>query len=142
MSIDLERTPDGRRLCVSREIPAPAETVWNVLVDTRQWSEWGPSVSAVDCADRRIRRGSTGRVQVLGGPWVPFEITTCRDRRWTWAVARVPATGHRVEAPSDDRCRAVFEIPPLASGYAVVCRRALRNVDRLAATGGEGPPSA
>jgi hypothetical protein len=117
---------------VGREIPAPADAVWDVLVDTAQWPEWGPSVSAVQCDDRRIVAGSTGRVQVLGGPWVPFEVTACTDRRWTWDVARIPATGHRVEPVDAMRSRAVFEIPLLAGGYAVVCRRALRNIEALA----------
>jgi hypothetical protein len=132
VSIAIESTPDGDRLCVKREIPAPADAVWDVLIDTAKWPEWGPSVSAVQCKDRRIVAGSTGRLQVLGGPWVPFEVTKCTDRRWTWDVARIQATGHRVEPVDAMRSRAVFEIPLLAGGYAVVCRRALQKIEELA----------
>jgi hypothetical protein len=145
----LERrdTPDGRRLAVTREIPAGRERVWDLLCDTERWPDWGPSVRAVDCERRYIEEGSTGRVRVPGGLWLPFRIDTCRDYRWTWRVARVPATGHFVEPvpPGPDsgageadarnggergcRVRVGFELPVYAAFYAPVCRRAL---DRLA----------
>ncbi|WP_123534512.1 SRPBCC family protein [Halosimplex salinum] len=126
----VERTPDGRRLVVDRVVDADADAVWSVLTDTERWPEWGPSVSAVRCDDRFVEAGSTGEVQVAGGPWIPFEVDTCTDYRWTWRVASVPATGHAVTPLADDSARAAFEIPLLASGYAVVCHRAL---DRIAA---------
>jgi uncharacterized protein YndB with AHSA1/START domain len=125
----IERTPDGRRLVVDRVVGADAETVWTVLTDTEQWPEWGPSVTAVRSRDRYVEAGSRGEVQVAGGPWVPFEVETCADYRWTWRVAQIPATGHAVTPLGDDRSRVAFEIPLLAGGYAVVCRRAL---DRIA----------
>ncbi|ADQ67388.1 polyketide cyclase/dehydrase [Halogeometricum borinquense DSM 11551] len=131
----VERTSDGRRLVVTRELDAPADDAWDVLVETRTWPEWGPSVTAVRGPDR-ISAGVTGEVQIAGlGLWVPFEVTTfdADARRWTWTVARVPATGHRVEALGDCRCRVGFEIPLLASGYAPVCKRALSKIDRLVA---------
>lgn len=155
----LARTPDGRRLELSREIAAPAETVWSLFTDTDYWTDWGPTISAVELDDNvdaadtdavdtadadaarittgadldgtRITAGTTGRVRVAG-VWLPFSITTCGDYRWTWSVARIPATGHRVEPLGPNRCRAVFELSPLAVGYAPVCRVALRRLDRLA----------
>jgi len=77
-----------------------------------------------------IQDGLTGEVQVLDGPWVPFEITAVSVderrgvRRWTWSVARMPATGHRVERTVGG-VRVVFEVPLLAGGYIPVCQRAL-----------------
>lgn len=156
MPLSLSRTPDGLRLEVARTIDAPVETLWDLLTDTTRWPEWAPTVREVDCEERYVREGTTGRVRldVPGRPWAPFEITACRDHRWTWSVGmpatdamrnvldagpRVPATGHRVEAgPGDDTCRIVFEIPPLASGYALICRRALNNLEELAAEKREG----
>ena len=66
-------------------------------------------------------------------PCIPrsFAVRTCADRRWTWDVARVPATGHRVEEAGSGGL-AAFELPPLAAGYAPVCRRALRRIGELA----------
>jgi len=125
----IERTPDGRRLVVERIVDADPESVWTLLTDTDRWPDWGPSVSAVRSSDRVIEAGTTGRVRVAGGPWVPFEVVTCDDYRWTWRVAKIPATGHRVEPVDGERTRVVFEIPLLAGGYAVVCHRAL---DRIA----------
>jgi hypothetical protein len=120
-------------------IEAPAEIVWSLFTDTADWPDWGPTNAAVeldDPAGTRITADSTGRVRVAG-VWVPFSITTCADYRWTWSVARVPATGHRVEPLGPDRCRTVFELPPLAVGYAPVCRVALRRLDRLARAAGD-----
>jgi uncharacterized protein YndB with AHSA1/START domain len=131
----VERTPDGRRLVVSRDVDAPAAAVWEVFVTVARWPEWGPSVAAVQCEDERIGPGSRGRVRVAGlGFWVPFEVTSfdADARRWTWRVARIPATGHRVEELGEDGSRAAFEIPLPAAGYAVVCRSALSRIARLA----------
>jgi hypothetical protein len=129
VSTTIERTRDGRRLCVSRPIDAPAETLWDLLTDTTRWPEWGPSVRDVECEHRYISEGTTGRVKTVGGIWVPFEITGCSGRRWTWTVARIPATGHRVSG--DRPCTATFEIPLLAFGYAPVCGRALQKLARI-----------
>lgn len=130
----LEHTPDGRRLVVSRRVtPSPAAT-WRAFRDTRRWSDWGPSITAVDCEPRYIEAGTTGRVRTVGGLWLPFEVTACADGRWTWRVARVPATGHRVETTPDGTV-AAFEAPVLAAGYVPVCRRALRRLERVAGSG-------
>jgi hypothetical protein len=133
----VERTPDGRRLVVDRVVAADRDAVWDLLCDTDRWPEWGPSVSDVRSSDRIIEVGTSGEVQVAGGPWVPFEITSCGDYRWTWRVAKIPATGHRVDAVPGG-CRVVFEIPLAAAGYAVVCERALSRIERLATGGSHG----
>jgi len=130
-TVTLDRTPDGRRLVVSRSVDATVTSVWDVLRDTEQWPVWGPSVSAVRCADRYVERGTTGQVQVFGGPWLPFEVGTCRPHRWTWDVARIEATGHFV-SERDAGTVVGFELPPLASGYAPVCARACRIIADIA----------
>jgi hypothetical protein len=134
--MNLARTPDGRRLEVDRTIAAAPERAWEVLITPARWPEWGPSVRGVDCEADRIAAGTTGRVQVPGGLWIPFEITGFRDLResrggrWAWRVAKIPATGHRVESTGEG-CRVVFEIPLAAAGYAVVCSRALDRIETL-----------
>ena len=130
--VGLERTPDGRRLVVSRDIDASADDAWRLLTDTERWPEWGPSVRAVEAAERIITDETTGRVRLPGGLWLPFEITSCLDRRWTWTVARIPATGHFVEE-RDGGCRVGFELSVLAGGYAPVCARALGHIEKLLA---------
>ena len=142
MNAAIERTPAGRRVVIARTIDAPAETVWSILIDTDRWPVWGTSIAAVDCPDRFIQDGSHGHVETVGpgallpglpdgGLRVPFRVTTCADHRWTWCVAGVPATGHRVESRGAN-CRAAFEIPLPAAAYAPVCRRALVAIERLA----------
>ncbi|WP_276301756.1 SRPBCC family protein [Halorussus lipolyticus] len=125
------RTPDGRRLEVSEEFAASAGLLWNLLTDTTRWPEWGPSVEEVRCPDRRIRAGTTGEVETTFGVGLLFRITTCEDRRWTWKVAGITATGHRVEEVADGGCRVVFEVPLLAAGYSPVCAVALRNLKEM-----------
>jgi hypothetical protein len=135
-AVGVERREGKRRIVVSRVVDAPAARVWSLLTDTTRWPEWGPSVSAVDCATRYIDDGTTGRIRVSGvGVWVPFEIDSCIDtddeKRWTWTVGRIPATGHRVD-PLGEQCRVAFEVPFLAGGYVPVCRRALARIAQLA----------
>jgi hypothetical protein len=133
--MECRRTPDGHRLAVTREVGADRETAWDLLTDTERWPEWGPSVRAVECDRRYIEAGTTGRVRVPGGIWLPFEVETCRDDRWTWRVARVPATGHFVEPGEGGKmgtCRVGFELRLYAVGYAPVCRRALDRIADLA----------
>jgi uncharacterized protein YndB with AHSA1/START domain len=121
---------------VRRTIPVARERAWDVLTDTDQWAEWGPSVRAVESSHRVLEGGTTGRVKTPVGIWIPFEITACENYRWTWRVARIPATGHRIDEarqnrPGENRCEVVFEIPPLAAGYVPVCQRALGRIESL-----------
>ena len=134
-AVGVERTPAGRRLVVSRVVDATAEDAWEVLTDTTQWPAWGPTVAAVDCPSRSIAAGTSGRVRLTAvGLWVPFEVDsyvdTDSEKRWTWVVAGVPATGHRVD-PLDGQCRVSFEVPLVAAGYVPVCRRALDAIATL-----------
>ncbi|PSQ36760.1 polyketide cyclase [Halobacteriales archaeon SW_10_66_29] len=121
----------GRRLVVSQYVPADRGTVWELLTDTERWPDWGPTVTGVESEDRGIRAGTTGRVQLPIGLWLPFEVTSYGEHRWTWDVARIPATGHRVEREGEG-CRVGFELPLYAAGYALVCRRALARIETLA----------
>jgi uncharacterized protein YndB with AHSA1/START domain len=162
MTLGLQQTPDGYRIEVSRRIDASRDVLWNLLTDTTRWPDWGPTIENVDCRDRYIQRGTRGRIRVTGGPggvWLPFRITSCADYRWSWTVGppsfgafdpapHIQVTGHRVERLSDsgreneqgiehtqetNSCCIIFELPPLAAGYAVVCDRALIKLDRIAA---------
>jgi hypothetical protein len=130
--VSVQQTADGRRLVVSHPADASRDTVWTVLTDTALWPDWGPSITDVEADTRVIEAGTTGRVRTVGGLWLPFEVTACRAYRWTWDVARIPATGHRADAETHGS-RVVFEIPVLAAGYVPVCVRACRNVASLAA---------
>ncbi len=119
---------------VTQDVAASPQRSWDVLVDTRLWARWGPSVTAVDLHGQgtRISAGSTGRVLTIVGIWLPFEITEFVDgERWAWSVQGIGATGHEVrDRPSGSQV--VFHVPLLAAPYAVVCRIALDRVRRLA----------
>lgn len=119
-------------ISVSRSIPTAPEVVWELFVDTSRWPQWGPSVTAVDLPEVRLRAGSSGRVRTPAGVWVPFEVTGFDEgHRWSWKVAGIPATTHSVEA-APGGCTASFGIPAIAAPYALVCRVALARIGRLA----------
>jgi Polyketide cyclase / dehydrase and lipid transport. len=136
VSIQIGRDSEGRHLEVARTIEADAAAVWEAFVDVREWPEWGPSVTAVECQHRYIQDGSTGRVCVFGICF-PFEIDSFSEsepRRWSWQIRGFSATGHRVEQFKGSRSRAVFEIPLYAVWYTPVCQIALSRIERIATT--------
>jgi uncharacterized protein YndB with AHSA1/START domain len=120
---------------VSADIAAPAAAVWELLVDTRRWPEWGPSIRRVESDAPRIGAGTMGRVQTVLGSWLPFTITRFEEgRSWGWRVAGVAATGHEVVDLGHDRCRVTFTVPWIAAPYAVVVSVALRRLRAAALT--------
>lgn len=127
----LVSTPGGRRIEVRQRVHAPRARVWDLFRDTEAWPEWGPSVRAVESPRRYIEADTTGHVRTVGGIRLPFEVVTFGEYRWTWDVATIPATGHRVDDARQGSV-AVIEIPPLVAPYVPVCRRGLRNLRRLA----------
>ncbi len=128
---------------VAREMPAAADSVWALLVDTTQWPRWGPSVRDVDLPGGHLTAGAEGRVRTVVGLWVPFRVSAFDDgRSWSWTVAGVPATSHLVE-PVPGGCRVAFGVPIVAAPYAAVCQEALRRLERAAledAARHDGPP--
>lgn len=124
------------KLWTTRIIDAPPEAVWALLVDTRRWPAWGPTVQAVEADPPIIAAGNRGRVRTSVGFWLPFEITALADdgplRSWSWKVAGIPATSHRVEdIDAGRRCRVGFAVPVVATPYLAVCAAALRRLERL-----------
>jgi hypothetical protein len=118
---------------VTRLINASAERVWEVLIDTQLWPVWGPSVQQVDCAQRYISAGVSGRIKTAIGLWADFKITEYDQLSyWGWKVAGVPATGHRLRRLNGKSCELIFELPFVAFPYALICRQALNKIARLA----------
>lgn len=132
-ALGIDETPEGVRIVVSRRIDAPPERVWDLLVDTRRWPDWGPSVLDVETGSPRIDEGSSGRVRTLFGRWLPFTVTRFSEWAWAWRIGPVQATGHRV-VPDGDACRAGFEVPLYAFPYVLVCWWALGRIEKLATT--------
>ncbi len=119
----------NRHVDVDRILRAPASQVWELLVDTNRWGEWGPSVRAVECAHRRITLGSSGRILTALGFWVEFLVIDYDEgRHWAWSVSGIRATGHRLDVLNHDLCRLAFEIPLWAMPYSSVCLMALRRI--------------
>ncbi|MDJ0723290.1 MAG: SRPBCC family protein [Desulfobacterales bacterium] len=118
----------------SRILDAPTADVWRLITDTHAWPQWGPTVRAVDCAERYIRAGSTGRVLTPIGLWLPFAVERFEPERfWDWRVGGVAATGHWLKSLGRRQCELAFSVPFWAVGYGVVCRAALARIDRLLA---------
>lgn len=111
---------------VSRTCDVAWPHAWAALAEYRHWPSWGPSITAVEPTVGDVSPGDRGRVRTPVGGWLPFTIDEVEPgRRWTWTVAGVPATGHRVEPLGATRARVVIEVPWWAAPYAMVCRVAL-----------------
>ena len=79
-----------------------------------------------------MKAGSIGRVRTAVRVWLRFEITEFAESRfWSWRVAGIPATGHRVKPIDAERCELSFEVPMLVAPYATVCAIALRRMERI-----------
>jgi hypothetical protein len=124
---------------VTRTVEAPAGQAWEVLVDIRRWPEWGPTLrsATLDHGGHRLGPGATGRLRPVLGPSLGFCIDHYDDdpadgvRSWSWRVADVPATGHRVDDLGDGHCRVGLSVPLLAVPYALACAEALRRIDGI-----------
>ncbi|HUW04352.1 MAG TPA: SRPBCC family protein [Acidimicrobiales bacterium] len=123
-----------RTFWLTHDIEAPANVLWDLLTDTDQWPLWGPSVRSATVDDgRRLSADSKGTVSTALGITLPFAITDWADgARWAWTVAGIPATTHSVEALSPTLSRVGFGVPAAAAPYLMVCRVALRRLDRTA----------
>jgi hypothetical protein len=118
----------------SQTLDAPASEIWRLITDTLAWPRWGPTVRAVECSERYIRAGSTGRLLTPIGLWLPFAVERFEPERfWDWRVGGVVATGHRVEPRGPRRCELTFSVPRWASPYGIICRAALKRIERLSA---------
>lgn len=124
------------RMCwATRVIDAPADELWELLVDLDRWPEWGPSVRHAALHGDRFEVGATGGVTTPFGASVPFEITAFEPgRRWAWKVLGLPATDHTVTPIDPHRCEVGFGVPLLARPYLLVCDRALERLDHIAAS--------
>ncbi len=129
----------GGHIEVGRELKASTLTVWALITDTYQWKDWGPSVVAVDCPERCIRKGLRGRIRTPLGLWVPFAISEVDPPRfWSWRVFGIPATGHRLDPLGPGICRLTFEVPIFGGPYAAICAVALSRIAGIAEKGPSG----
>ncbi len=118
---------------VSRNVEAPADTVWNVLTDLDAWPKWGPTVARAKLDGAAFEFGARGRVWTPVGVPLPFVITELDPgRMWAWTVAGVPATRHGVE-PLDCGSRLWMSAPLWAPAYLPVLAIALRRIDAMTA---------
>ena len=123
---------DGQTV-TSLLINADAERVWNIIIDTMLWPQWGPSVSVVECADRYINGQSQGRLKTALGIWLPFTITEFEAYHfWSWRIGRIDATGHRVRQYGHNQTLLSFTMPWWSTPYLVICNKALQKIEVLA----------
>ena len=123
-----------KSVCSRIVIDAPPSEVWKRLAEFRHWPEWGPSVRAVEVDGQvaAVAEGVTGRVQTVLRIWLPFEITSFEaDRAWSFRVAGIAATGHRITPISPGRTAVEFSVPRHFAPYVRVLDRGLRNLKQL-----------
>ena len=128
---------------VSRRIAASTEDVWALLTDTSRWPDWGPSITGVEPAAARpgpapgphpegLRPAAAARSAPSWARRCQYTVTAFEPGRyWSWSVAGIPATGHRV-IPHGGGCLVTFTVPWWAPAYLPVCTLALHRIERLA----------
>jgi hypothetical protein len=122
----------ANRVSVGKYYRASPRVVWDVITDTAQWHQWGPTVKRVQLPERFIRKGSRGRVLTVSGIWLPFIVYEYEHARfWRWKVANIKATGHRIQADETGGCYLWFDVPILAAPYFLVCQLALVRIESL-----------
>ena len=103
--------------------------LWDLITDTTQWPRWGPTVKAVRCSQRYIGKDSRGQVLTAVGVWLPFVITDFEPECfWSWKVASIRATGHRLEPVDKGGAILWFEVPMIAFAYLAICQMALKRI--------------
>jgi hypothetical protein len=113
-------------------VRAASDAVWNILVDTSRWVEWGPSIRAVECSERFLTAFSSGRVKTVLGFSVPFAVSRFESgKAWSWRIFGIPATTHTVESLGANRSRLLFGVPILAFPCLLVCSIAIRRLAAL-----------
>ena len=126
-----------RMFTVHRTIAAPPAAAWKLLVDLDAWPRWGPSISGaeLDPEFTELRLGATGTVKTSLLVRVPFLVTDFEPGTfWSWKVAGIPATSHRVEA-TEGGARVTFGVPRWAPAYLTVCALALYRIEKMLVTG-------
>ena len=125
-----------RALSTTREIAAPARVVWRLIAEFELWPSWGPTVKDVISEERVVAPGVNGRVVTPVGVSLPFVITQVqRGTSWSWQVAGVAATGHRVIPTGPRSCRLEFSVPWPFAAYTPILRLGLAKVKSLAESG-------
>jgi len=120
------------RINVGKFYHASPLIVWNLITDTDQWPLWGPTVKRVQLPERFIRQGSLGRVLTAIGIWLPFVIVKFEHGCfWSWKVASINATGHRIQPVETGGCILWFEVPIIAAPYILICQMALNRIQDL-----------
>jgi hypothetical protein len=115
-----------------RDLDLAPDEAWDRLARTAWWPRWGPTVTAVEPADVVVSPGLRGRVRTPLGVRVPFVVDeVVPGERWSWSVWGRPATDHAVVPLGTDRSRVGIGVPRLAAPYLLVCRLALRRLERL-----------
>ncbi len=113
-------------------IRASSTGVWNLLVDTSRWAEWGPSIREVECSERILTALSSGRIKTVLGFSLPFTVTHFEQgEAWSWRVFGIPATTHSVESLGNNRCCLRFGVPIPAFPYLLICLIAIRRIAEL-----------
>ncbi|MEE4601113.1 MAG: SRPBCC family protein [Desulfobacteraceae bacterium] len=120
------------RISVGKFYPVSPLIVWDIITDTSQWPRWGPTVKNVQLSERYISTGSKGQVLTSLGVWLPFIIDEYEyGSFWSWKVATIKATGHRVQESEKGGSNLWFEIPMIAAPYTIVCQLALGRIENL-----------
>ncbi|MFC5063761.1 SRPBCC family protein [Actinomycetospora atypica] len=129
-------------IVVEREVDAPPEVLWDVVVDVVSWPRWTASMTSVDLLDGEVALGRRARVRQ---PRLPTQVWTVTElepgRSFSWAVANAAVTtvgGHEVYARDHGTSRIVLTLDqsgPLAPVVGLLLGSLSRRYVELEAAG-------
>jgi hypothetical protein len=97
-----------------------------------QMAATGTAVKRVHCPELFIYKGTQGQVLTAFGIWLSFVITEYDHACfWSWNVASIKATGHRIQTVKTGGCYLWFEVPIIAAPYILVCQMTLGRIKNL-----------
>lgn len=120
----------GRAFRTTRQVDAPPERVWEVMIDVARWPEWTPTVTSVEPLDGGpLAVGSRVRIRqprLATATWVVTEVAP--GHRFTWEATapgiRSVATHEVVAEGYGSRVSlAVTQHGPMGAVAALVWRR-------------------
>ena len=121
----------SRQFARSIDIDAPADRVWDVMVDFSRWKEWTPTVTRIDALDAdMLRIGARARIIQPKLPPAVWRLTAFGTHDFTW-VSKSPmvvvTARHWIEPLGPGMCRASLSIQftGLFGGFVAWLTRAI-----------------
>jgi hypothetical protein len=104
----------GPRHSISIEIDAPAERVFDVMIDVTRWHEWTPSITSITLPHDGLpavgTRAMIRQPKLPPALWTVSRIVPGRGFEWVNRAPGLRVTGHHFAEPSGPGSRATLAL--------------------------------